>query len=48
MLIDRRSVELIGWAARVWASQCPYNSTAFTIQISLLVVGKTMLLAFHE
>ncbi|KAJ5174544.1 uncharacterized protein N7482_000421 [Penicillium canariense] len=33
-------VELIGWAGRTWSSKCPYNSTAFLMQISTLIIGE--------
>jgi len=29
--------ELIGWGGRLWSSQCPYNNTAFLMQISTLI-----------
>ncbi|EWC48745.1 hypothetical protein DRE_00050 [Drechslerella stenobrocha 248] len=29
--------ELIGWGGRVWSANCPYNNTAFLIQISTLI-----------
>lgn len=32
-------VEIVGWAGRAWSSQCPYNSTAFLMQISTLIIG---------
>ncbi|KAF5554657.1 RSB1 [Fusarium mexicanum] len=32
-------VEIIGWAGRAWSSQCPYNSTAFLMQISTLIIA---------
>ncbi|KAI4253955.1 MAG: hypothetical protein LQ352_003378 [Teloschistes flavicans] len=31
--------ELLGWIARIWASRCPYNSTAFSMQISVLIIA---------
>ncbi|RAK96468.1 RTA1 domain-containing protein [Aspergillus ibericus CBS 121593] len=34
-------VEVLGWAARLWAAICPYNSTAFMIQISTLIIAPT-------
>jgi hypothetical protein len=34
------TVEVIGWAGRTWSSKCPYNSTAFLMQISTLIIGK--------
>lgn len=33
-------MEVLGWAGRTWAAECPYNSTAFMIQISTLIIGK--------
>jgi hypothetical protein len=33
-------VEVIGWAGRTWSSKCPYNSTAFLMQISTLIIGE--------
>jgi hypothetical protein len=32
--------ELIGWAGRMWSSQCPYMSTPFLMQISTLIFGQ--------
>ncbi|RBR15527.1 hypothetical protein FVER53590_25993 [Fusarium verticillioides] len=32
-------VEIIGWAGRAWSSQCPYNSTAFLMQLSTLIIA---------
>ncbi|KAJ5467697.1 hypothetical protein N7475_005449 [Penicillium sp. IBT 31633x] len=32
-------VEVIGWAGRTWSSKCPYNTTAFLMQISTLIIG---------
>jgi len=32
-------VEFIGWGGRTWSSKCPYNKTAFLIQISTLVIA---------
>ncbi|KAF3914519.1 hypothetical protein AA313_de0208503 [Arthrobotrys entomopaga] len=29
--------EMIGWGGRLWSSQCPYNNTAFLMQISTLI-----------
>ncbi|KAJ6083081.1 hypothetical protein N7467_007216 [Penicillium canescens] len=34
-------VEVIGWAGRTWSSKCPYNSTAFLMQISTLIIAPT-------
>ncbi|KAJ5387151.1 RTA1-domain-containing protein [Penicillium cosmopolitanum] len=33
------AVEVLGWAGRTWSSDCPYNSTAFMIQISTLIIA---------
>ncbi|KAJ0418706.1 RTA1 like protein-domain-containing protein [Aspergillus carlsbadensis] len=32
-------IELVGWAARIWSSKCPYNDAAFKTQVTLLVIG---------
>lgn len=32
-------LELVGWAARIWSSKCPYNDSAFKTQVTLLVIG---------
>lgn len=40
-------VEVLGWAGRTWNSDCPYNSTAFMIQISTLIIGKFLLIAIE-
>ena len=32
--------ELIGWAARAAAHNCPYNKTLFSLQISILIIGE--------
>lgn len=32
--------EVLGWAARIWSSQCPYNLNAFLIQFSTLIIGE--------
>lgn len=37
--------ELIGWAARTWASKCPYNKAAFTMQIITLIVAPVFVTA---
>jgi hypothetical protein len=34
-------VEVIGWAGRTWSAECPYNSTAFLMQISTLIIGES-------
>ncbi|KAJ5818502.1 RTA1 domain protein [Penicillium riverlandense] len=31
--------ELIGWGGRTWSSSCPYNGTAFLMQISTLIIA---------
>ncbi|KAM0113828.1 hypothetical protein ACP6JB_000398 [Aspergillus fumigatus] len=31
--------EVLGWAARTWSAQCPYNMTAFLMQISTLIIA---------
>lgn len=31
--------ELMGWAARAAAHNCPYSSTLFSLQISILIIG---------
>ncbi|PWY81601.1 RTA1-domain-containing protein [Aspergillus sclerotioniger CBS 115572] len=38
-------VEVLGWAGRLWAAECPYNSTAFMIQISTLIIAPTFFTA---
>ncbi|KAJ5887840.1 hypothetical protein N7495_007881 [Penicillium taxi] len=38
-------VELIGWAGRAWSSSCPYNTTAFLMQISTLIIAPTFFTA---
>ncbi|KAJ5130498.1 uncharacterized protein N7515_006537 [Penicillium bovifimosum] len=38
-------VEVIGWAGRTWSAQCPYNSTAFLMQISTLIIAPTFFTA---
>lgn len=35
-------VEVLGWAGRTWSSECPYNSTAFLMQISTLIIGEEL------
>ncbi|KAJ5103076.1 RTA1-domain-containing protein [Penicillium argentinense] len=32
------AVEILGWAGRTWSAVCPYNGTAFMIQISTLII----------
>ncbi|KAJ5116661.1 RTA1-domain-containing protein [Penicillium angulare] len=38
-------VEVLGWSGRLWAAMCPYNSTAFMIQISTLIIAPTFFTA---
>ncbi|KAJ5616176.1 hypothetical protein N7537_001290 [Penicillium hordei] len=38
-------VEVIGWAGRTWSAKCPYNSTAFLMQISTLIIAPTFFTA---
>ncbi|KAJ5918476.1 hypothetical protein N7466_010468 [Penicillium verhagenii] len=38
-------VELIGWAGRTWSHSCPYNGTAFLMQISTLIIAPTFFTA---
>ncbi|KAJ5692793.1 hypothetical protein N7462_002216 [Penicillium macrosclerotiorum] len=38
-------VEILGWAGRTWSSKCPYNSTAFLMQISTLIIAPTFFTA---
>lgn len=45
MLLTTTTAEVLGWAARLWAHTCPYNSDAFTMQICTLIIG--MLLIYH-
>jgi len=37
-------VEVLGWAGRTWSAECPYNSEAFLMQISTLIIAPTF---FH-
>ncbi|KAJ9195579.1 hypothetical protein DTO021D3_5035 [Paecilomyces variotii] len=37
--------EVLGWAARTWSSQCPYNGNAFLMQISTLIIAPTFFTA---
>ncbi|KAI9927058.1 hypothetical protein ASPWEDRAFT_46534 [Aspergillus wentii DTO 134E9] len=37
--------EVLGWAARTWSSECPYNGTAFLMQISTLIIAPTFFTA---
>ena len=32
-------IELTGWVGRAWSAKCPYNKTAFLVQITTLVVA---------
>ncbi|CRL17754.1 RTA1 like protein [Penicillium camemberti] len=38
-------VEVIGWAGRTWSAKCPYNGTAFLMQISTLIIAPTFFTA---
>ncbi|KAF4952738.1 hypothetical protein FGADI_6490 [Fusarium gaditjirri] len=38
-------VEIIGWAGRTWSSQCPYNTSAFVMQISTLIIAPVFVTA---
>ncbi|KZF22887.1 RTA1-domain-containing protein [Xylona heveae TC161] len=31
--------EVLGWAGRTWSADCPYNGTAFLMQISTLIIA---------
>ncbi|TIA28363.1 RTA1-domain-containing protein [Aureobasidium pullulans] len=31
--------EVLGWAARSWSNECPYNANAFLMQICTLIIG---------
>ncbi|KAL2868252.1 RTA1 domain-containing protein [Aspergillus lucknowensis] len=33
--------ELIGWAGRTWSAECPYNTNAFLMQITTLIIAPT-------
>ncbi|KAL5338729.1 RTA1 like protein-domain-containing protein [Aspergillus crustosus] len=33
--------EVIGWAGRTWSAECPYNSQAFLMQITTLIIAPT-------
>ncbi|KAK4193135.1 RTA1 like protein-domain-containing protein [Podospora australis] len=33
--------ELIGWAGRTWSAKCPYNTNAFLMQITTLIIAPT-------
>ncbi|CAL00643.1 sphingoid long-chain base transporter RSB1 [Aspergillus awamori] len=37
--------EVLGWAARTWSAECPYNGTAFLMQISTLIIAPTFFTA---
>jgi hypothetical protein len=34
------TAEVIGWAGRTWSAECPYNTNAFLMQITTLIIGK--------
>ncbi|KAJ5492860.1 hypothetical protein N7539_001606 [Penicillium diatomitis] len=38
-------VEILGWAGRTWSAECPYNNTAFLMQISTLIMAPTFFTA---
>ncbi|OJJ61126.1 hypothetical protein ASPSYDRAFT_147004 [Aspergillus sydowii CBS 593.65] len=33
--------EVIGWAGRTWSAKCPYNTNAFLMQITTLIIAPT-------
>ncbi|KAL3434459.1 RTA1 like protein-domain-containing protein [Aspergillus tetrazonus] len=33
--------EVIGWAGRTWSAECPYNTNAFLMQITTLIIAPT-------
>lgn len=35
----------MGWASRTWAYSCPYNATAFMMQLACLILGLPLFLA---
>ncbi|KAH0160356.1 RTA1 like protein, partial [Aureobasidium melanogenum] len=37
--------EILGWAARTWSSECPYNANAFLMQICTLIIAPTFFTA---
>ncbi|KAB8228578.1 hypothetical protein ETB97_000087 [Aspergillus alliaceus] len=37
--------EVLGWAGRTWSAECPYNMTAFLMQISTLIIAPTFFTA---
>ncbi|KAI5231675.1 hypothetical protein AUEXF2481DRAFT_40780 [Aureobasidium subglaciale EXF-2481] len=37
--------EVLGWAARSWSNQCPYNANAFLMQICTLIIAPTFFTA---
>ncbi|KAI9817373.1 MAG: hypothetical protein M1832_004680 [Thelocarpon impressellum] len=37
--------EVIGWAGRTWSAVCPYNESAFLMQISTLIIAPTFFTA---
>ncbi|RAL15500.1 RTA1 domain-containing protein [Aspergillus homomorphus CBS 101889] len=39
------ATEVLGWAGRTWSAECPYNSTAFLMQISTLIIAPTFFTA---
>ncbi|CAD0092219.1 unnamed protein product [Aureobasidium vineae] len=37
--------EVLGWAARTWSNECPYNANAFLMQICTLIIAPTFFTA---
>ncbi|PYH86762.1 RTA1-domain-containing protein [Aspergillus uvarum CBS 121591] len=37
--------EVLGWAARIWTTRCPYNLNAFLVQFSTLIIAPTFFTA---
>ncbi|KAL2030267.1 hypothetical protein VTO58DRAFT_107621 [Aureobasidium pullulans] len=37
--------EVLGWAARSWSNECPYNANAFLMQICTLIIAPTFFTA---
>jgi len=45
ILSVRALVELLGWATRTWGSKCPYNKTAFIMQVTTRIIGPVFITA---
>ncbi len=45
LLATAALAEAIGWAARTWSARCPYNHTAFLMQITILIIAPTFFTA---